>query len=160
MIIRIYTDGSCLKNPGEGGWAFVINFKDEVKEYCGGKSISTNNEMELTAFLKALLEVERLLKSKRITHKDVIEIYSDSAYVVNAINNNWVETWKENGWRTKKNEEIKNKKLWMKTYVIMKSLTKNIDIVVKKVRGHSGNTFNDLVDRLARSQAEKYKSKR
>lgn len=152
MTIKIFTDGSCLGNPGSGGWAAIFNFDKEIKKFCGTAQNVTNNRMELLAVLKALEEIERI-ELKRKKHNSYI-IYCDSAYVVNSIVNKWVDAWIENGWKTKKKESVKNKDLWLRILTKRNFFDKNkINVQFKKVKGHSGDVFNELADKIANEQA-------
>ena len=135
--VTIYTDGACSGNPGPGGWGAILIYEDVKKEISGGKKDTTNNVMEITAVLEGL----KLLK-----YPCDVEIYSDSAYVVNAINQDWIENWKKNGWKNSKKEDVKNKKLWEELDKLMK--THNISFI--KVKGHSDNEYNNRCDYLAR----------
>lgn len=141
--IRIHTDGACTGNPGPGGWAAVINYPKELKEISGFEKQSTNNRMELKAALEAINEV---LKSK-VSFKR-LEIYSDSAYLVNAINQKWVKKWSFNGWRTINGVEVKNKDLWEELFPLLK----NRKISFIKVKGHNGDKWNERADFLAKKQ--------
>lgn len=151
MKIRVYTDGACSGNPGPGGWAMVWNTEQKCEQYSGHNVSTTNNRMELTAVIQCM---KKIIKSGN--KSDLHEIYSDSAYVVNAINNKWLYRWQENGWRSKQKEEIKNQDLWE---VAFKCLRRIEDAGQKikfiKVKGHSGNTFNELVDKLAKEESIK-----
>lgn len=151
MRIRIYTDGACSGNPGPGGWAMVVNTEDQCKHYSGHDTSTTNNRMELMAVVQCL---KRILEHG--STKNVYEIYSDSAYVVNSINNKWLDRWKISGWKTKKGEDIKNRDLWEKADHYLTEVT-NAGQRVKfiKVKGHAGNTFNELVDKLAKEESNK-----
>ena len=152
MKIRIYTDGACSGNPGPGGWAMVFNTNDECKTYSGYEVETTNNRMELLAFLKSL---EKIYKDK-YKSKNTYEIYSDSAYVVNGINRGWLYNWKINGWKTKTKEDIKNRDLWERIeFYISAFKVDKTNVSVIKVKGHAGNTFNELVDKLARKESAK-----
>lgn len=140
--VIIYTDGACSGNPGPGGWGTILMYKEHKKELSGGTNDTTNNIMEITAVLEGL---------KALKSECEVEIYSDSAYVVNAFNNNWIDTWKNNGWKNSQKEEVKNKALW-----------KELDILVKKynakfikVKGHSTNKYNNRCDELARNEIKK-----
>ena len=139
-MIKIYTDGSCLKNPGNGGWAAIINIDNEIKKISGNVKDTTNNKMELMAPIKALQEV-RL--------KQPIEIYTDSQYVKLGITE-WIHKWIKNNWQTSKNEPVKNKELWMELY----ELTKSYEIKWIWVKAHAGNKLNEEVDLLAKQAAE------
>lgn len=153
MRVRIFTDGACSENPGPGGWAAVFNTTSKCLTISGNEKLTTNNRMEL----KAVVEVFRkIVKMKR---NDVqYDIFSDSAYVVNTINNNWLEVWQRNNWQTTKHEDVKNKDLWEEFNALrVKANALGICITLNKVKGHSGNTFNELVDKLAREESMKAK---
>ena len=139
-MIKIYTDGSCLKNPGNGGWAAIININDEIKKISGSVKDTTNNKMELMAPIKALQEVKE---------QQSIEIYTDSQYVKLGITE-WIHKWIKNNWQTSKKEPVKNKELWIKLY----ELTKSHEIKWIWVKAHAGNTLNEEVDLLAKQAAE------
>ena len=152
--IRIYTDGACSENPGPGGWAFVVNTDSTCNTFSGGASSTTNNRMELTGVVEALRYI-----ASHADSGNVYEIYCDSAYVVNSINNKWLEGWKLNGWKTKQGDDIKNRDLWEALSVQMYICRKmGQQITFVKVKGHDGNTFNELVDKLARSESMKAKA--
>ena len=139
-MIKIYTDGSCLKNPGNGGWAAIINVDNEIKKISGSVKDTTNNKMELMAPIKALQEVKE---------QQPIEIYTDSQYVKLGITD-WIHKWIKNNWQTSKKEPVKNKELWMELY----ELTKSYEIKWIWVKAHAGNTLNEEVDLLAKQAAE------
>jgi ribonuclease HI len=139
-MIKIYTDGSCLNNPGNGGWAAIINFNNEVKKISGSVKDTTNNKMELMAPIKAL---------QTINEKQSIEIYTDSQYVRLGITD-WVHKWIKNNWLTSKKEPVKNKELWIQLY----ELNKSHEIKWIWVKAHAGNILNEEVDMLAKQAAE------
>lgn len=136
--VTIYTDGACSGNPGPGGWGAVLIYKDIKKEISGGSKNTTNNIMEITAVLEAL----KLLK-----HPCIVNVYSDSAYVVNCFNQGWIYNWIKKGWKTSGNEPVKNKELWQELY----NLTKLHKVTFNKVKGHSDNELNNRCDELARN---------
>ena len=136
--VTIYTDGACSGNPGPGGWGAILMYKDIKKEISGGNRETTNNIMEMTAVIESL----KLLKEPCN-----VKIYSDSAYVVNAINQNWIEGWMKKNWQNSKKELVKNKELWEELY----ALTKKHQTEFIKVKGHSDNEFNNRCDELARN---------
>ena len=138
-MIKIYTDGSCIGNPGKGGWAAIIFNNNEKKILKGSKDITTNNQMELTATIKAL---------EYISTKDKIQIYTDSKYVKQGITE-WITKWKINGWKTSKKEEVKNKDLWLE----LDNLTSKNSIEWVWVKAHSDNDLNNEVDLLVRKEA-------
>lgn len=120
----VYTDGACKGNPGSGGWAYVCLFNGKPHMIVSGhKDDTTNNCMELTAICKALNYIK---KYNGVYHFNIeyFFICSDSAYCINAINQNWIENWKRNGWKTNKNIEIKNKDIWEKVYNLLKEYCK------------------------------------
>ena len=139
-MIKIYTDGSCLKNPGNGGWAAILNINNKIKRISGSVKDTTNNKMELIAPIKALQE---------INDQQPIEIYTDSQYVKLGITD-WIHKWIKNNWQTSKKEPVKNKELWMELY----ELTKSHEIKWIWVKAHAGNTLNEQVDLLAKQAAE------
>ena len=139
-MIRIYTDGSCLNNPGNGGWAAIINNNGDIIKISGSEKNTTNNKMELMAPIKAL---------KKIDKNDKIEIYTDSKYLKLGITE-WIHKWIKNKWQTSKKEEVKNKKLWLELY----ELTNSVDIDWIWVKAHSGNPLNEEVDSMAKKAAE------
>ena len=139
-MIRIYTDGSCLKNPGNGGWAAIININDEIKKISGSVKDTTNNKMELMAPIKAL---------QGIKENEVIEIYTDSQYVRLGITD-WVHKWIKNNWQTSKKEPVKNKELWIQLHEL--NTLRNIKWIW--VKAHAGNILNEEVDLLAKKAAE------
>lgn len=152
MKIRAFTDGACSGNPGPGGWASCILLKDCQKMFSGGAKETTNNRMELTSVIKAIQAAYKEEECKEI------EIFSDSAYVVNAINSNWLAKWKGNDWKNSEYKDIKNKDLWVELSEELELLSSfDINITIIKVKGHSGNFFNELVDKVAKKEVEKYK---
>ena len=139
-MIKIYTDGSCLNNPGNGGWAAIINDNGQILKISGSEKNTTNNKMELMAPIKAL---------KKIDKNDKIEIYTDSKYLKLGITE-WIHKWIKNKWQTSKKEEVKNKDLWLELY----ELTNSVDIDWIWVKAHSGNPLNEEVDLMAKKAAE------
>ncbi len=136
--VTIYADGACSGNPGPGGWGAILIYNDVKKEISGVSKETTNNIMEITAVLEAL----KLLKEKCI-----VKVYSDSAYVVNAFNQKWLENWEKNNWKTSGKSLVKNKELWEELY----GLVKKHEVEFIKVKGHSDNEFNNRCDFLATS---------
>ena len=138
-MIKIYTDGSCLENPGKGGWAAIINDNGNIKKISGNEKNTTNNRMELMAPINAL---------KDIDPKNQIEIYTDSKYVKLGITE-WINTWIKNSWKTSKKENVKNKDLWLKLY----NLDKSLNVKWNWVKAHAGDALNEEVDLLAKKAA-------
>ena len=141
--VTIYTDGACSGNPGPGGWGAILMMGENKKEISGGSANTTNNIMELTAVIEALKMLKRPCK---------VNIYSDSAYVVNAFVQKWIYGWMKKGWKTAGNEPVKNKELWQELY----ELTKIHDVTFNKVKGHADNEFNNRCDELARMESAKF----
>ena len=139
-MIKIYTDGSCLNNPGNGGWAAIINNDGDIIKISGGEKNTTNNQMELIAPIKALQKIE---KNKKV------EIYTDSKYVKLGITE-WIHKWIKNNWKTSKKESVKNKELWVQLY----NLTKNFEVNWIWVIAHAGIPLNEEVDLLAKKAAK------
>ena len=135
--ITIYTDGACSGNPGPGGWGAVLMSNENKKEITGSEPETTNNRMELMAAIKAI----ECLKSEC-----EIDLYSDSAYLVNAFDKGWIYNWMKNGWKTSDKSPVKNQDLWERLY----DYSKKHKISWKKVKGHADNEYNNLCDELAR----------
>jgi ribonuclease HI len=139
-LIEVYTDGSCLGNPGTGGWAFQIFNEGTIINHFGYQLDTTNNQMELTAAIKAL---EFLQKESEII------LFTDSTYVRNGITS-WIVNWKKNNWKNSQRKDVKNKILWEKLDV----LNSQKNITWKWVKAHDINEHNNKVDLLAREAAE------
>jgi ribonuclease HI len=139
--IYIYTDGSSRGNPGPGGWGVVMKFRDKVKELSGGEKTSTNNRMELTAVIEALEALK--------TTKWSVEVYTDSRYVVDAINKGWLFNWNKNPNMSGK----KNPDLWNRFLKIYGNFN---DINFIWVKGHNGHPENERCDQLATLESSKY----
>lgn len=138
----IYTDGSCLGNPGPGGWASIVIVNGIEQEMSGGDADTTNNRMELLGVINGL-------KSLRGPH--LVTIYSDSRYITDAFNKNWLKSWKRNGW-ARRDGELKNVELWRE----LDSLTQKHLCTFVWLKGHAGNRYNERCDRLAVSQSKKH----
>ena len=138
-MITIYTDGSCLTNPGNGGWAAIISDGKETKKISGSEKNTTNNRMELLAPINALKVMKPNVE---------IKIYTDSQYVKNGITE-WINTWLANNWKTSKKEDVKNKDLWIELY----NLNKSLNVQWNWVKAHDGNPMNEEVDLLAKKAA-------
>lgn len=138
--VKIFTDGSCLGNPGPGGYGALLIYNGHKKELSQGYKLTTNNRMELLAVIKGL---------EALTQKCQVEITTDSSYVKDGITK-WIINWKKNGWKTASKQPVKNVDMW-----------KQLDEQVARhqikwfwVKGHSGHPENELVDDLARAAAE------
>ena len=138
-MIKIYTDGSCLTNPGNGGWAAIISDGKIIKKISGNEKNTTNNRMELQAPINAL---------KYMRPGSEIKIYTDSKYVKNGITE-WINTWVLNNWKTSNKEDVKNKDLWIDLY----NLNTSLNIQWNWVKAHDGDPLNEEVDLLAKKAA-------
>ena len=145
--ITIHTDGSCHGNPGPGGWAAIIEIPDwKNATLRGGALETTNNRMELTAAIEGLRTLERIPE----TSEDPVVLRSDSKYLCDAFNRGWIENWNRNGWRTANGGEVKNQDLWKE----LEALTIGKKITWSWIKGHTGDHFNELCDRIANEEAE------
>jgi ribonuclease HI len=133
--VEIFTDGACRGNPGPGGWGVVFRYGETEKEIFGGEAATTNNRMELTAVIRAL---EALKQPSRV------KLYTDSQYVQKGIQE-WIHSWKRNGWKTADKKPVKNKELWVE----LDDLRKSHDIEWHWVKGHAGHPENERADALA-----------
>ena len=138
-MIKIYTDGSCIGNQGNGGWAAIIIDDGKKTRIKGSKKNTTNNQMELLAPIKAL---------KKIPKGSKVEIFTDSKYVKSGITE-WIHNWKKNGWKTANKQPVKNKELWEK----LDLLTNEFEISWNWVKAHSTDELNNKVDLIAREAA-------
>ncbi len=134
--VTIYTDGACSGNPGAGGWGAILMHGNKKKEISGFDPETTNNKMELTAVIEALSSLKAPCN---------VELYSDSAYVVNAINLGWLVNWKSNGWKGSDKSPVKNIELWK----MLDNLMQIHKVNFNKVKGHADNEFNNRCDQLA-----------
>ena len=139
--VTIHTDGSCLGNPGPGGYAAILEYRAEERELSGGFRRTTNNRMEILAVIAGL---EALNGRCRVT------VYSDSRYVVDAIEKGWAKRWRDNGWMRNKRERAVNPDLWGR----LLDALENHDVELKWVRGHSNNVGNNRADKLAVAAAK------
>ena len=140
--VDIYTDGACKGNPGAGGWSAILVFGGKEKELFGGEKVTTNNRMELTAAIEGLNALKEPCN---------VNLYSDSQYLVNAINKGWLESWKKKGWRKADKSAVLNDDLW-KTLDELLNVHK-VEFIW--VRGHDGHAYNERCDELASGYAEK-----
>lgn len=143
--IILYTDGACSGNPGLGGWAGILRYGNQEKEISGGEKETTNNRMELMAVIVSL---------EKIKEPCEVDVYSDSAYVVNAFLQDWIGSWQKNNWRTSGNKEVQNIDLWKRLLV----QTERHSVVWHKVKGHADNELNNRCDALARGEIEKLRT--
>jgi ribonuclease HI len=140
--VTIYTDGACSGNPGIGGWAAILIYKGNEKVLSGSCPNTTNNRMELFAIIYAL---------KALKERCKVSLYSDSAYVIDAINNKWLEKWRSNSWKTAAKDDVKNIDLWQDLILY----SSKHDVSWHKVKGHSDNEYNNRCDKLAREEIKK-----
>ena len=136
--VSIYTDGACSGNPGPGGWGCVLLYGAHTKELSGAEADTTNQRMELKAAIAAL---------EALRQPCAVELFSDSAYLINAFNLGWLRTWRQNGWINSKKQPVENQDLWQR---LLKA-AENHDISWRKVKGHAGDELNERCDALARA---------
>ena len=141
--VKIYTDGACSGNPGPGGYGAILMYEENKKEISGGEKETTNNKMELMAAIVALETLKEPC--------DVL-LYSDSAYLVNAYNQNWIEGWKKKNWKNSTKQDVKNRELWER----LEKQTAIHNVKFIKVKGHSDNEFNNRCDELAVLESKKF----
>ncbi len=139
--VEIYTDGACRGNPGRGGWGAILKYRDFVREISGGDASTTNNRMELTAAIEAL----RLLKEPCS-----VTLTSDSKYMIDAIQKNWIESWQKKGWRKSDGKPVLNVDLWEQ----LLELLAIHEVTFVWVQGHAGHKYNERCDELATSFAD------
>lgn len=142
--VTIYTDGACSKNPGPGGWAFIIKFKEHVLEKSGGEEITTNNRMELLAVINAI---------KTLKEPCNVKIYTDSKYVVDSVEKGWVFNWQKNNWIKPNKQKALNKDLWEELLELLKRHNASFEWV----KGHANIEENERCDKLAVRECEKFK---
>ncbi|ABB39735.2 Ribonuclease H [Oleidesulfovibrio alaskensis G20] len=140
--VDIFTDGSCLGNPGPGGWAAVLRYAGTQKELGGGFSGTTNNRMEILAVIEGL---------EALQEPCTVNLYTDSQYVRNAVEKKWLDSWQRNGWKTAARKPVKNKDLWLRLLPLLARHT----VKFHWVRGHSGHPENELCDTIARGHASR-----
>ncbi len=144
--LKIFTDGACLGNPGEGGYCSIITDGEKRAIIKGGEKNTTNNRMELLAIITAL---------EKIKDSYQIDLYTDSKYVVEGINS-WLEKWIKNGWKTSTGKQVENKDLWERLY----NQLKRHQVSAYWVKGHSGHPENEYCDKLAKQEALKQKNEK
>lgn len=146
-LVKLYTDGACSGNPGPGGWGAILVFQGREKELFGAVPNTTNQRMELQAVIEGL----KALKVKGWG----VEVYSDSAYLVNAFNQDWLGKWQANGWKNSKKEDVANRDLWQELI----NLARINRLTMCKVKGHAGHSYNERCDELARQGSAAAKAK-
>ena len=136
--VILYTDGACSGNPGAGGYGAVLIYGEHRRELRGAEAKTTNNRMEITAVIKGL---------ERLKVPCDVDVYSDSAYTVNAFDQGWIYGWLKGGWKKSDGKDVLNADLWQRLY----ALTRKHNVVFHKVKGHADNELNNRCDELARS---------
>ena len=140
--VVIYTDGACSGNPGPGGWGAILMYKEKKLELSGYEANTTNNRMELMAPIQAL---------SRLKEPCAVKVYSDSAYLVNAFNQRWLDNWQKRNWIKADKKPVENQDLWQK----LLEYTGIHSIQWIKVKGHSTNTYNNRCDELATGEIKR-----
>ena len=141
--VTIYTDGACSGNPGPGGWAAILIYQGREKEICGGEKQTTNNRMEMTAVISALEALKEPCE---------VDLWSDSRYVIDALDKGWAESWKKKGWKRANKEPALNPDLWES----LLALTSRHRVHYHWVQGHADNSLNNRCDELAVQQRDRY----
>ena len=139
--VTLYTDGACSGNPGPGGWGVILEYQGYEKEFSGGEANTTNNRMELTAVIEGL---------SRLNQPCVVELYSDSKYVIDGLQKGWAEGWKKRGWIKSDKKPALNPELWDK----LLTLTAKHQMRYHWVKGHADNPMNNRCDELAVLQSK------
>ncbi len=145
--VSIYTDGACSGNPGPGGWAAILSYNGREKELSGGERETTNNRMEMTAVISAL---------KALKEPCRVELWSDSRYVIDALEKGWAQSWKKRGWMRANREPALNPDLWEE----LLGLAGEHDMHYHWVKGHADNEYNNRCDAAAVAQRDRYAEKR
>lgn len=145
--IEIFSDGACSGNPGMGGYGVILRWKEHMRELSGGELETTNNRMEMMGVIKGL---------QALTEKCDVTVFSDSKYVVNAVQKRWVYRWKQKGWMRNAKEPALNADLWQQILELI-SFHK---VSFQWVKGHAGHTENERCDELAREAIDKLRSKK
>lgn len=134
--LDIYTDGACSGNPGPGGWGVVLLYQGNKKELSGYQPETTNNRMELFAAIQGL---------SALKESCIVNLYSDSSYLINAFEKHWIENWQRNGWKTASKSPVENQDLWKLLLIHVKYH----QVRFIKVKGHSDNIYNNRCDEMA-----------
>lgn len=150
-MVRMFTDGACSCNPGPGGYAAIINMPEENVIVSGYEENTTNNRMELKAVIMGINKVLEMIYQGNDIRK--LEIISDSAYVINALNKNWLKNWKRTNFINAKGESIKNVDLWstLEEQLIILEFIK-VELCFTKIKGHNGHYFNEMADDVAKNE--------
>ena len=140
--VTLYTDGACSGNPGPGGWAAILRYGANTRELSGGERDTTNNRMELKGVIAGL---------EALKEPCAVELWSDSQYIVNALNNGWLRDWKRRGWK-RRDGELKNPELWQALDVLLQKHR----VSAHWVKGHADDPYNNRCDALAVAEREKF----
>ena len=141
--VTLYTDGACSGNPGPGGWGCILEYNGVEKELSGGEDQTTNNRMELTAVIRGL---------QALKESCIVELYSDSKYVIDALEKGWAVSWREKGWKKADKKPALNPDLWE----ILLSLAEKHQLRYHWVKGHAENPMNNRCDQLAVAESKKF----
>lgn len=141
--VIVYTDGACSGNPGPGGWGAVLIWNGKQKELSGGAPHTTNNRMEMQAVIEALNALKKPCR---------VKIHSDSALIINAFTQGWIENWQKRGWRKSDKKPVENKELWQ---AMLEAMNPH-EVKWVKVKGHAGIELNERVDQLAVAESKKF----
>ena len=141
--VTIYTDGACSGNPGPGGWGAILEWNGVEKELSGGENPTTNNRMELLAVISAL---------EKLNQSCIVELYSDSKYVIDALTKGWLDSWIKNGWRKADKKAVLNVDLWQR----LLPLLKKHEMHYHWVKGHAENEKNNRCDQMAVAESKKF----
>ena len=142
--VTLYTDGACSGNPGPGGWGCILEYNGVQKELSGGEAETTNNRMELTAVIKGL---------EALKESCIVELYSDSKYVIDALQKGWAVSWQQKGWRKADKKPALNPDLWER----LLELAQRHTLRYHWVKGHADNPMNNRCDELAVNEWKKFK---
>ena len=142
--VTLYTDGACSGNPGPGGWGAILSYKGLEKELSGGEAMTTNNKMELSAAIFGLETLKEPCK---------VDLYTDSRYLVDAIDKGWLRGWKKNGWRKADKSPVLNRELWER----LDSQLERHEVVFHWVKGHAENPWNNRCDARAGAESRKFR---
>jgi ribonuclease HI len=141
-VVEIHTDGACKGNPGPGGWGALLAYGGREMELCGGEPLTTNNRMEMTAVIRALQALKRKCR---------VRIYTDSTYVQKGMTE-WLQGWKQRGWKTGDKKPVKNADLWQ----TLDALVQQHEVEWVWVKGHAGHAGNERADALANKGAAQF----
>ena len=141
--VTIYTDGACSGNPGPGGWGAILEWNGVEKELSGGENPTTNNRMELLAVISAL---------EKLNQSCIVELYSDSKYVIDSLTKGWLDSWIKNGWRKADKKPVLNVDLWER----LLPLLQKHEMHYHWVKGHAENEKNNRCDQMAVAESKKF----